>query len=114
MKVTTESWSVGKGYSTVQTHSSWLDGDVATKHGLVWCYSQSGNPYTRLDFVFLGRCYSRTFDRFYTKRGVAKKAKEFAEEVVKSSKKSLEYRVDSYLSKQFPIIGVGAGSVNKE
>lgn len=94
-------WSVGKGYSCIQTRLNYLEGDVATKHGLVWCYSENSPrfAYTRMDFVFSGRCYSRTFDKFFTKRGLAAKAKRFAEEVVKKSQNSLNYRVDSYLDK---------------
>ena len=90
------SWSVGKGYSCLREETPHgfdiaIEGDVVTRHGNVWATSfvSSGDKHelTRMDFVFSGRCYSRTFDKFFTKRGLATKAKKFAEEVVKTAPK---------------------------
>lgn len=58
----------------------YLEGDVLTPHGIVSAYSGPGFSY--LDFVWNGRFYRRTILRAYTAKGLARKARQFADEVV--------------------------------
>lgn len=62
-----------------------LDGVAVTKHGLVQMRANSleGSYKTSvLYFAYEGHLYSRHFDQFLHGRGIARKAKEFANDVV--------------------------------
>lgn len=88
MKINNDSMSVGTGFSRIEDRGWWLDGEVATDYGFVTVYAQGDSnnfAYSRLDFIANGRLYMRTFDKRYTARGLAMKARQFAREIVESS-----------------------------
>jgi hypothetical protein len=68
----------------------YLRGTVATYDGIVSIYTEPPSEkndchgYTVLGFVMQGRCYERTFDRFYTERRLVTLAKRFAHDVERS------------------------------
>ena len=86
IKVFDDSLSVGSGWSNLkEATGGWTCGIIITGHGIVSAYAQGDKNslyVTRLDFVFKGRFYMRTFnDKKYSHRGIATKAKQFAREI---------------------------------
>lgn len=69
----------------------YLDGSVFTPDGIVHAYAQgSGSsifPHTKLDFVWKNTVYSKSFNKRYSKRGIAMLARKFAKEIVGSKLK---------------------------
>lgn len=58
---------------------SFRRGVAFTTYGIVAIYDQSGeDAHTRLDFIFEGRCYTRTIARTFTNRGLITVAGRFA------------------------------------
>jgi hypothetical protein len=81
-------FGLGTGWSRMrdcnESHGAWIEGSVLTIFGIVLAYSQGGNGnanHTTLEFVCNRRCYVRSWERRYTKRGVSRLAKQFAEDV---------------------------------
>lgn len=59
-------------------------GCVPTRHGFVSVYGQYPD-FAELQIVIDGRCYSRTFKRGFSNRGLVTKAAEFAEDIAKGA-----------------------------
>lgn len=59
-------------------------GAVMTAYGIVDCYTQ--NDWSQLRFMVGNHLYRRTFEQGYTKRGLAKIAKDFAREITEKEK----------------------------
>ncbi len=62
------------------------EGVVCTKHGIVWVYAQGrdgGNDHhSRLDFVYRGRLYMRSFNNVrFSRLSLARMAVKFAKEI---------------------------------
>jgi len=78
-------YSVGRGYSSVcDRKDGWTDGEVLTPQGIVLAYAQGGEKqfhHTSLRMVVNGRVYHRSWNKRYTKRGIARKAREFARDL---------------------------------
>lgn len=82
-------FSIGKGFSRLEDRKleggeSWIDGSVVTRFGIVLAYSQGDKKsfhHTSLEFAYKGFVQVRSFDKRYTKRGIARLAKQFAEDV---------------------------------
>lgn len=89
--------------SQIQTRRSsdgrreWMQGNVATKHGLVGVLTdppriredgtllRSGDKGTsNFRFIYGGRLYIRMYKKVFTKLGLARKAREFAEYIAAS------------------------------
>lgn len=81
-----DQFSVSRGFSRTESNGSYLDGEVATRHGFCTVYSQGGvrpgDAFSRIDFVFNGTLHARNFTRRYTKRGLSMLAKRFTVEIV--------------------------------
>lgn len=87
MKMNEYTFSIGTGRSHITDHvHGWTDGTVYTVHGIVEVYAQGRDgkaEHTTLRFVHNGRCHVRNFhEKRYTARGMSRKAKQFAREVV--------------------------------
>lgn len=88
MKVIDDCLPVEKrGYNLTKEHrEGWLDGKIATPWGFVCVYAQGDDKYyhfTRLDFIYDGKMYVRSFSgKRYTKSGAKTKAMRFAKEIV--------------------------------
>jgi hypothetical protein len=82
-------FKVGNSINRIATHDSsdggtWNDGTILTEYGMVDCMAQGSSnftPHSRFDFVHKGKCYSRSYDRRFTKRGLSMIAKRFAKEI---------------------------------
>lgn len=90
MKITNSDWKISRsGHSHIENRNGWTEGSVFTQHGIVSVYAQGDkeNCYvTRLDFVWNGRCYSRTYNgKRYSPRGIKTIARKFAEEIAKGA-----------------------------
>lgn len=80
------------GFNSVMIHGdeekAWLSGVVTLPEGFVNVYGHGGwawpkSKHTVLEFILNGRKYVRVFDgKFYSKRGVVTKAKQFVADVV--------------------------------
>ena len=85
MKITEYDYAVGQGWNSVKDNpNGWTDGTVKTPHGMVDVYAQGDDKHrhvTQLIFQSRGRVYVRTFEKRYTHRGIARKAKELAREI---------------------------------
>lgn len=68
------------GASPGAAWEGYISGEVLTPHGIVAAYSEIENA--QLDFVWRGRLYLRCIERGYTAKGLARKARQFADEVV--------------------------------
>jgi len=75
-----------QGFTRWDNQEDYLTGARFTKHGIVEIYSQghSGEHFelSRFDFVYKGRHYMRNFNKAFGKKGLARKATEFADDVV--------------------------------
>src|ERR1035437_10347619 len=64
----------------------WLDGDVVTHCGIVSVQAEQGSNnrkgFTRLDFALDGKLHIRTYQKFYSKRGISLLAGRFAQDVI--------------------------------
>lgn len=83
-KIVDDSFSIGQGFNRVRENSSgWTSGVVVTPHGMVDAYAQGDDKHfhmTRLDFVWKGRVYVRTYhNKRYSPRAISSKAKKFSE-----------------------------------
>jgi hypothetical protein len=74
------SYAVGKGWSDLINRNNYTDGLVVTKHGFVDTYMEAG--FTMFRFVWQGRQYRRQIRKSMTKRGVAKAARQFVNEII--------------------------------
>ena len=86
MKIEDESRSVGNGYSRVRKHAKgWTTGEVVTPHGFVLVSADGCDKVlhrTSLSIALAGRLHTRVFyNKRYTYRGIALKAKQFAKEI---------------------------------
>lgn len=91
MKTYDDTMAVSRAYSCISVRKEgWTEGTVKTPHGIVCVYAQGDDTHSdhsRLDFVWCGRLYMRNFSgKRYTPRGLARKAREFAETVAKNAK----------------------------
>ena len=84
------SWPTGRGYSIIERRQyttlggeclEWTDGEVITPDGIVTVLAQNNPDLSRLDYVFEGRVYSRSYRKRYSSRGLVTKAKQFAREI---------------------------------
>ncbi len=84
-KYTESSWAIGTSYANWQMSLEDYDvGEVNTPYGIISVYMQGCDDYqqiTRLDFVVDGICYTRTWDRRYSRKYVVTLAKRFAAEI---------------------------------
>jgi len=90
-----DSRAVGPGYSGIEDHDIYAEGLVGTAYGFVDCYSEDDmcrygffigvKPILRLDFIWQGGLYTRTWQKQFTPRGLARKAHAFAREVVQNN-----------------------------
>lgn len=101
MKVTNNCLKVDKsGYNRSEERKhkglegqdyTWLDGEIATPWGFVCVYAQGDDKryhFTRLDFIYDGKMYVRSFrGKRYTKSGAKTKAMRFAKEIVDNNPK---------------------------
>ena len=83
-----QNWAVGKrGYlnwTPGTRRNGWDQGDLYSPYGIVSVYAQGDDrfkPHTRLDFVKDGRCYTRSFDRRYSRRYCKTLALRFAKQM---------------------------------
>lgn len=78
------------GWSRISSHpAGWTDGIVITTLGIVSVYAQGdekSSHATRLDFVWNGRCHSRTYNgKRYSSRAIKTLARKFAEEIAQKA-----------------------------
>lgn len=78
-------WRTGAGPDQYK----WLEGNVATPHGLVGVCSYPPRDFDKdgavnLRFVYKGRLYERMYKKFMTELGAVRKAREFANEIAGS------------------------------
>lgn len=73
-------WGVYRPTGLIFTHENYLDGVVETPHGFVVVYSE--RSYASVRIIYAGRTHMRTWNRAFTKRGLAIVASRFANEVV--------------------------------
>ncbi|MFZ5698760.1 MAG: hypothetical protein ACOY9J_08630 [Pseudomonadota bacterium] len=91
MKVYDDTLAVSRAYSRISVRNEgWTEGTVLTPHGIVIVYAhgdESHSHHSRLDFIWCGRLYMRNFSgKRYSPRGLARKAREFAETVAKTAR----------------------------
>lgn len=95
MKGTITSYGLYGGYNSLTREDSdgsfVVDGYAGTHNGFVRVYSsktiESGDAWTVLDFIFQGRIFSYSEEKFYQPRYLVTLAKRFAEEVVQQETK---------------------------
>jgi len=99
IEIWNDNWDVGRVRGCIETRTyrngnrddlmdTYLDGTVITPHGYVevMAYTYPNFSVTRLDFIWKGRMYSRSFrSKRYSKRYCVTLAKKFAEDVVEGS-----------------------------
>jgi len=75
--------SVGKGFTRWSPGPrGWDEGEFLSPQGIVSIYMQKGHPtHTRLDFVYGGRLYIRTWKRKYSRRTIPRLARAFVRDV---------------------------------
>jgi len=82
------SFSIGTGFSNWDIGNDDYDsGVINTINGIVSAYAQGDKEAfhsTQLRFVKNGRCHNRSWDKRYSRRGMAKLAREFSKEISKS------------------------------
>ena len=85
IKIQEYDYSIGNGYSSVRDRKEgWTEGNVLTPQGIVTVYAQGDKNefhHTSLEMVVDGRVYHRQWNKRYTKRGIARKAREFARDL---------------------------------
>jgi hypothetical protein len=89
MKVSQSDFAVGTSGSglirTKRGEDGWTEGVVPTRYGFVSVYAQGDarfSPHTRLDFIWAGRWYQRSFHgKRYSHRGLVTIAVRFAQEI---------------------------------
>jgi hypothetical protein len=77
-------YNVGRGHSCLTDNRGWTEGVVFTPHGIVEVYAQGDDVHrhsTRLRFFKDGYVYCRLWNKRYSHRGIATKAKQFAKEL---------------------------------
>jgi len=89
VEIQNDSMKLNRSFARITRREGWLEGTVATKHGIVEVYVQGDAEFrhsSRLDFVHRGRLYMRTFSgKRYSPRGLVTKANQFAAEIVKET-----------------------------
>lgn len=91
-----DSWAIDKCWGRLETRKynnmmanppaeeTYLEGEVVTPHGYVTvlAYTYPDRSLTRMDFIWNGRIYSRTFQKRYSKRYIVTLGRRFVEDVV--------------------------------
>lgn len=60
----------------------YYSGHITTPWGIFECYSQHDFDYASISFVLNGRLRTRTFNYFYTSRGLSKKVRDWINELI--------------------------------
>lgn len=77
-----DSVSLSETVGRLITMDVYIRGPVLTPRGIVLVHMMTKNPVARFEFVWQGRLYMRNIHRGYTAKGLARKARQFADEVV--------------------------------
>ena len=78
------SWSLGDGRLRMYVHTSkaekYYTGEFVDPRGIATVYRENG--ITRIDFAHQGRCYSRSWQRAYGDRTIARLCRAFITELL--------------------------------
>ena len=83
-------FSVGKGHSIwIHSGEEYKQGYIFTKFGIVDAAAENSSSlqYSRLDFIWGERCYSRQYQKAYSRTWLSRLARSFAKEVADNPKK---------------------------
>jgi hypothetical protein len=69
---------VGEGWSQLSETDEEIKGSVATSHGYVMVYANREHNMSNFTFIYKGKAYELSIEKYYTPRGLVTKAKRWA------------------------------------
>lgn len=85
-----DSMALNETVGQLLTMQDYIKGQVLTPRGIVLVHCNTAGPIaarnSRFRFVWQGRLYIRNISRAYTAKGLARKARQFADEVVEQAR----------------------------